>query len=138
MTFEALKGLEENPENNKVNGGLFHAEPPSELGFSFSYPDFNRRPRNRTVSALTRSWAVPPIGNFTLPRRSADRSAIYILNFYLRLDDTVHWTDIHATRRVIMTHALYAGVGVDNVNITLRNRFSGAFWKTRAASDAVI
>ena len=61
------------PENRIVSGALITDQTRVGLVFTFFHPDCYRRPRNYTVSCVEslepRSWALPPVGNCTLPRR---------------------------------------------------------------------
>ena len=57
-----------NPENKNRFRGL-KSNQDSREPISFFYPDCNCRLWNYTRSCAKHSWAVPPIGNCTLPRR---------------------------------------------------------------------
>jgi hypothetical protein len=98
------------------------------------------------------SWALPPIGNYTLPRRYVfDCQKLYHfrkqrpakpagrIELLLRLDDALDGADRSALGRVVVTNALHAGSLVDDVEyaVAFADGVGGAFRQACTASDAV-
>ena len=77
--------------------------------------------------ARLRSWALPPIGNFTLPRRlAAECSAAKNIKL-LGLDNAIDRANILAAWGIVMANALYTGVRVDHINVTISDGLGGTF-----------